>query len=98
LEAESSAVFSTVMGLIVGGIYPDVVLRVNLTMARQSLHRGVGLGHPPIAPQPDPRQHSAVLPNSRPPLGNSILQDPACTAQPGDVASSRDAERSVPNA
>src|SRR5215212_5631887 len=77
LEAESSAVFSTVMELIVGGIYPDVVPRVNLRATRHSLHFAG------VAESSLPCHDSAALPVTPAPLGDSILsgEAPSCTGR-----------------
>src|SRR3954471_24805271 len=75
LEAESSAVFSTVMELIVRESTLTLTSGSIWTTPRQSLHLGPSGPPPGIAPQPDPSQHSAALPGRlRCPLGNSILR------------------------
>jgi hypothetical protein len=71
LEAESSAVFSTVIGIIVRGIYPVVILRVNFGTQRRSLHP------PPVAAPGHPRQirrsaDSCRWPASQNPLRSSM--------------------------
>src|SRR6476619_78928 len=79
LEAESSAVFSTVMGLIVRESTLSLTSGSIWTAPRQSLHCVLPGPQPAIAPPADPSQHSAALPGPSGPLGDSILRILVCS-------------------
>src|SRR3954452_17924089 len=89
LEAESSAVFSTVIGVIVGGIYPDVILRVNFGAERRSLHPAA------VAEWGDSRQigarPSAVDPVTRIGEGCALPRQTACPRSSWSMTSARSA-------
>src|SRR4051794_112456 len=79
LEAESSAVFSTVMELIVRESTLSLTSGSIWTAPRQSLHCVLPGPPPAIAPQADPSQHSAALPDTPAPLGVSIPRILVCS-------------------
>src|SRR3954447_5160225 len=85
LEAESSAVFSTVMELIVRESTLTLTSGSIWTGPRQSLHCGPP---PAIARQPDLSQHSAALPGHPGPPGRLNPANPGLLNRPGVLASS----------
>src|SRR6185436_13304994 len=85
LEAESSAVFSTVMELIVRESTLSLTSGSIWTAPRQSLHCVLPGPQPAIAPQADPSQHSAALPGPSGP-GRRNPANPGLLNRSGEVA------------